>query len=197
MQRPTILPPSPTSRHGWPAGRHTAETSAETDHPTTFPPPGATLATALPNPASVLCASKAGASHTLTDSSGASWGVCSFGLSAVIDEWTLLRAGGGGGSTSGSGANSANKKQQQEAVAAFLTNKPVGAASNAAPASVCAKANAEVRTLKCSEPECTLGVPNVALCLFKGDGSMIGADALKAGPKVGSGGVAQLAAALQ
>lgn len=178
--------------------RHAAEEhGAETDHPSTFfPHPGATLATALPNPASVLCAYKAGASHTLTDSTGASWGVCSFGLSAVIDEWTLFRAGGGG-SGSGSGvANSADTKKQ-EAVAAFLNNKPVGAASNDAPASICAKANAEVRALKCAEPGCTLGVPNVPLCLFKGDGSMIGADALKAGPKGGSGGVAQLAAALQ
>jgi len=156
------------------------------------PPPSSTPAstTALPNPASAFCASHAGASHSLTDSTGAAWGVCSFGLAAVIDEWTLIRAQ----PTEGGGKKESNAAPQ-EAVAAFLNNKPVGAASNAAPASVCSKAGAEVRTLKCREPACTLGVATVPLCLFK-DGSMVGADALKAGPK-GTGGVAQLAAALK
>ena len=152
-------------------------------------PPTAST-TALPNPASAFCAAHAGASHSLTDSTGASWGVCSFGLAAVIDEWTLVRAqpaDGGGGTKKESNA------APQEAVAAFLNNKPVGASSNAAPSSVCSKA--EVRTLKCKEPACTLGVAAVPLCLFK-DGSMVGVDALKAGPK-GTGGVAQLAAALK
>jgi hypothetical protein len=120
--------------------------------------------------------------------------VCSFGPAAVVDEWTLFRAGGGG---SGSGTVGSAGGSRQDAVTAFLTGTPLGAASNAAPASVCAKAGADLRTLKCAEPACTLGEPNVALCLFK-DGSMIGADALKAGPKAANaGGVAQLAAALQ
>lgn len=140
----------------------------------------------------MFCEQAAGASHTVTDTVGAAWGVCSFGPAAVVDEWTLLRAatpaGVGGGAANASPARSG-------AVAAFLGGPAVGAASNAAPSSVCAKAGAQLRSLKCGVPGCKLGAPAVDLCLFS-DGSMVGADALRSGPK-GAGGVARLAAVLR
>jgi putative hemolysin len=139
----------------------------------------------------VFCEQSAGAAHTLTDSVGAAWGVCSFGPTAAVDEWTLFRASTPTGRSGGGGSSNAARSG---AVAAFLNGPALGASSNAAATAVCAKAGAQLRKLTCAAPGCKLGAPTLDLCLFP-DGSMVGADALRAGPK-GAGGVARLAAVL-